>query len=159
MPAKKAATESAPSTVVKVRAILRPLWSSEPPTTFLRQGSGPVAATWWRSSRRAISAAVRTGENPPDDRVEARTAGAVELEVAEQQQQPFEMRQPQPVIHGIQRVGNGVADPGPVEIGHQFVEVEAQPLAFPVLRLGDGVGQHMHFAAVLGKVGCDPPRL
>ena len=94
-------------------------------------------------------------ENGLQGQVFTAVAGAVELEVLEEQQQPFEMLDGQPVVYRIQRMGDDVENRFLMKIGGQFVDVVTDFLDFPVLGLGDIQGQNMQLAAVFREIAGD----
>ena len=82
-------------------------------------------------------------------------AVAVQFEDSEEQQQLLEMIRSQPVVHGVQRVGDGTRDGSLLQVADKFKDVCPQPLDVGVLGFGDVVDEDVNLAPVFGEIGSD----
>ena len=82
----------------------------------------------------------------------AAVAGPVEFEIPKEQQQAFKVSDREPVVYGIQGVGDDVEDTRLLEIGGQVENVLAALLDLVMLGFGDVQYEHVDLAAVLREV-------
>jgi hypothetical protein len=82
-------------------------------------------------------------------------SGTVEFKVFEQQKHLFKMVDGQPVIYGVEGMGNDIDDVFSIKIGYQIKDIFSNFPDLIMLGFGDVLGQHMHLATIFGEIRGD----
>lgn len=61
----------------------------------------------------------------------------------------------QPVIDGVEGMGNNIEDILSIKVGHQVKDIFSNFLDFIMMGFGNVLGQYMHLATIFRKIGGD----
>jgi len=61
----------------------------------------------------------------------------------------------QPVIDGVEGMGNNIENVLSIEVGHQIKDILPNFLDLIMMGFGNVLGQYMHLATIFGKISGD----